>query len=87
METRFNRNKFIAEIRRYVDRRSQDELAAAAGISQGAIGFYLNPPKNRTKIDRVPRADTLARIANALDVPVSDFYTDAASPERELELA
>lgn len=45
--------------------------------------MYLNPPKDRTKADRVPRADTLARIANALGVPVSDFYTDT-EPEREL---
>lgn len=34
METKFNRDKFIAEIRRYVENSSQGNLAIASGITQ-----------------------------------------------------
>lgn len=85
MEIEFNRDKFINELRRYLDQNSQDDLAAAAGISQGAVAMYLNQPKDRPFAPpRIPRADNLARIANALGVPVTAFYTVIDSESTEL---
>ncbi|KAK0335462.1 helix-turn-helix domain-containing protein [Sphingobium yanoikuyae] len=50
---------------------SQSQLAEASGISRAAV--YRLEALNGSKPMRAVRADTLFRIAHALDVPIADF--------------
>lgn len=59
---------------------SQRELAEKAGITEAAVSRYL-------KGDRIPRAVTVARIAKALGVPVSELMGDELCGADELDNA
>lgn len=73
MKHRFNRDFFVRVVDAYVREHGRQELADAVGVHHNTIGWYLTSDK------RVPRADTLGRIATVTKVPVSKFF-DADEP-------
>ena len=59
---------------------TQRELAEKAGITEAAVSRYL-------KDERTPRAITVASIAKALEVPVSEIVGDGDCAGDELDNA
>jgi transcriptional regulator with XRE-family HTH domain len=57
---------------------TQKELAEKAGITESAVSRYI-------KEERVPRSVTVAAIAKALDVPVSELLEEANNCEEDLD--
>lgn len=58
----------------YEKRMRQRDLAKAIGVSDVTVSRYMHS-------ERVPKSEILMRIAAALSVPVSEFYTEEDSPE------
>ena len=59
---------------------TQRQLAEKAGVTEAAISRYI-------KGDRVPRAVTIAALANALDVAPSELLGEGACGEEDLDYA
>lgn len=76
MKSTFNRDRFVSALADFSEEHSQGELARRIGKRQSLIGMYLVEKIDGKPNTRVPNADTLASIASALGVPVSEFFTD-----------
>lgn len=69
-----------ALVQRYSNGRSIKEIERAAGLNEGALGYYLKPSSTGRK-QRVPRLDVMERFEQALGAPLDEvsqaFVRDA----------
>lgn len=90
MKTIFSKERFTNAIKKYLENHSQAQLAAASGVNQSALSKYLqedrlfidkNGEERERQIRHAPRADTLGKVAQAIGVPVTEFYEPLTDPD------